>query len=187
MKYVFEPEVLREIAQRHLDAPLEQMMAAITQDLVERYPGRIDTQPEWVFSNAGGTMGQLTILYASLWEYLVFFGTPIGGGGHTGRYHFAEDYTYILDGEFWYFNQGDTQRQVFGKGDVVYLPKGVAKGYRMVDQAWILEYVRGSVPSMLPFGLADTLFSTLDYRTLLRSLRVYGRHVLRSIRKPAKL
>ncbi len=187
MKYVFDPEVLREVAQSHLDLPLEQMMAAITSDLVERYPGRVETSQEWILSNAGGTMGQFTILYASLWEYLIFFGTPIGSGGHTGRYHFAEDYAFILDGEFWYYQQGDTQRQEFRKGDFVYLPKGEAKGFCMVDHAWILEYVRGPVPTMLPFGLADTLFSTLDYRTLLRTFRIYGRHILRSLRKPGGL
>ncbi len=184
MKYVFDPEVLREVAQAHLELPLEQMMLAITEDLAERYPGRIQLEREWVFNNAGGVMGQFTILYASLSEYLIFFGTPIGSGGHTGRYHFAEDYAFVLDGEFWYFNQGDTQRQEFRKGDFVHLPQGAAMGFCMVDHAWILEYVRGPVVTMLPFGLADTLFSTLDYRTLFRTFRLYGGHVLRSLRKP---
>ena len=39
----------------------------------------------------------------------------------------------------------------------------------------------GPIPLMLPFGLADTLFSTLDWRTALKTLRVYGRHVVRSL------
>ena len=38
MKYVFDPEILREVAHSHLDLPLEKMLAAITQDLAERYP-----------------------------------------------------------------------------------------------------------------------------------------------------
>lgn len=184
MKYVFDPEVLREVAQSHLDLSLGEMLVAITTDLAERYPGRVETRQEWVFNNAGGAMGQLTTLYASAWEYLNFFGTPIGSGGHTGRYHFTEDYIFILDGEFWYYDQGDTERQEFRKGDYVYRPKGKARGYRMVDRAWVLEYARGPVFTMLPFGLADTLFSTLDYRTLFRTFRIYGRHILRSLRKP---
>ncbi|MCY4155640.1 MAG: ERG2 family protein [Gammaproteobacteria bacterium] len=185
MKYVFDPEVLRGIAQAHLDLPLEQMMTTITEDLAARYPGRIETgSREWVFNNAGGVMGQFTILYASLSEYLIFFGSPMGSVGHTGRYHFVEDYAFILDGEFWHYNQGDTERQEFGKGEVVRLPKGEAHCYCMADRGWILEYARGPIMTMLPFGFADTVLSTLDYRTFFRTLRLYGRHVLRSFRSP---
>jgi len=32
MKYVFDPEILREVAHAHLDLPLEKMLPAITQD-----------------------------------------------------------------------------------------------------------------------------------------------------------
>ena len=183
MKYVFDPEILREVAHSHLDLPLEKMLPAITQDLAERYPGLIEPEPEWFFSNAGGAMGQLTILYASLWEYVLFFGSPIGGGGHTGRYSFVEDYAIVLDGEWWYYGEGDTRREEHHPGDVVHLPKGEAKSYRIVERGWILEYARGTIPTMLPFGVADTLFSTLDFTALFRTLRLYIRHMLRSARK----
>ena len=64
MKYVFDPEILREVARSHLDLPLDEMFGAITGDLAERYPGLIETEPEWFFSNAGGVMGQVAVLYA---------------------------------------------------------------------------------------------------------------------------
>ena len=183
MKYVFDPKILREVAHSHLDLPLEKMLPAITQDLAERYPGLIETEPEWFFSNAGGSMGQLTILYASLREYVLFFGSPIGNEGHTGRYSFAEDYAIVLDGEMWYYGEGDTHREEYHPGDVVHLPKGKAKDYRMVERGWILEYARGAIPTMLPFGVADTLFSTLDFTSLFRTFRIYTRHLLRSARR----
>ncbi len=186
MKYVFDPEVLRDVARSHLDMPLEKMLPSITQDLAQRYPGLIETKPEWFLSNAGGTMGQLTILYASLREYVIFFGSPIGSGGHTGRYHFAEDFHVLLDGEMWYFGEGDLQREVYRPGAFVYLPKGQAMGFRIVERAWILEYARGAIPTMLPFGLADTLFSTLDFITFYRTFRIYIRHVLRSARRRSR-
>ena len=47
-----------------------------------------------------------------------------------------------------------------------------AKQYRMDEACWALEYARGSVPSMLPFGLWDTLFSTLDFVTFAQTVRV---------------
>ena len=183
MKYVFDPEILHEVARSHLDLPLEKMLPAITQDLAERYPGLIETETDWFYSNFGGVMGQLTILYASLREYLIFFGSPIGSEGHTGRYSFVEDYAMVLDGEFWYYGEGDTHREECRPGDVMHLKKGEAKGMRMVERGWILEYARGPVPSMLPFGVADTLFSTLDFTTLFRTFRLYTRHVLRSTRR----
>ena len=183
MKYVFDPEILREIALSHLDLPLDKMLAAITQDLAERYPDLIETEPKWFFSNAGGFMGQLTILYASLREYVIFYGSPIGSEGHTGRYPFVEDYAIVLDGEMWYYGEGDTQREEYHPGDIMHLSKGEAKGFRMVERGWILEYARGAIPTMLPFGVADTVFGTLDFTSLFRTFWLYARHVLRSARR----
>ena len=183
MRYVFEPEVLRDVARAQLHLPLEEMLPAIIEDLASRYPGLIDTEPDWFLSNAGGAMGQLAVLYASLREYVIFFGNPIGNAGHTGRYWFAEDQIVVLDGEMWYFGQGDLRRQEYRPGDVFHLPRGRAKGYRIVNGGWVLEYARGAIPTMLPFGVADTLFSTLDFVTLFRTFRIYGRSVLRAARR----
>ncbi len=182
-RYVFEPEILREVAHSHLDLPLEEMIPAITRDLAERYPGLIETEPEWFYSNAGGTMGQVAMLYASLREYVIFFGSPIGSGGHTGRYRFVDDHSVVLDGEMWYYGEGDLRRTEYRRGDSIHLRRGEAKGFRMVDGAYILEYARGPIPTMLPFGLADTVFSTLDLTSLIRTCRLYARHVLRSTRR----
>ena len=180
MAYVFDPEFLKEVAASNIGLPRQQMFDAITTALSESYPGRISREPEWFINNAGGAMGTLTFLYASLSEDLIFFGTPIGNQGHTGRYSFVEDWFWVLEGELWYFAEGQTEREVYRAGDEIRLPKGQAKGYRIVDNAWALEYARGWIPTMLPFGLADTVFSTLDYRTAIKTSRIYGKHILRN-------
>jgi C-8 sterol isomerase len=55
------------------------------------------------------------------------------------------------------------------------LPRGSARGYRFPDRCWALEYARGVIPLMLPFGFADTFSSTLDLRSLAKTVRIYGR------------
>ena len=182
MKFVVDPEILLEVVRSHLDLPRDGMPAAITQDLAKGSPGRIETEPESFFSNAGGVMGQVAVLYASLREYVIFFGTPIGGGGHTGRHPFADDYVVILDGEMWYYGEGDTQREEYHPGDSVHLPRGQSRGLRIVERGWILEYARGAIPTMLPFAVADALSSTLDFSSLLRTFWIYAKHVVRSMR-----
>jgi hypothetical protein len=182
LAYLFDPDVLREIAKLGAGLPMQERFLTIARALAERYPGKISEEQEWVFSNAGGVMGQFMILHASLNEYVIFFGSPIGSSGHTGRYSFVKDWAFVLDGEMWYFEQGQIGRDTYRSGDEIVLKPGNAKGYRIVDHAWILEYARGPIITMLPFGLADAFFSTLDFRTILRTFRLYGRHVWRNWR-----
>lgn len=52
-----------------------------------RYPGHIlpDEDLRWVFVNAGGWMGSMCLLHASLTEYVLLFGTAVDTGGHSGE------------------------------------------------------------------------------------------------------
>jgi hypothetical protein len=40
---------------------------------------------------------------------------------------------------------------------------------------WLLEYARGNIPSLFPFALGDTLFSTLDTTDLVQQLGISAR------------
>lgn len=186
MGYVFDPDELNEIVQNVVasERTLEERFDGITAALAERYPKYVDTRPRnWIFNNAGGAMGQLTLLHLSLSEYLIFFGSPIGTEGHSGRYA-TEVYDIMIRGEIWTYLEGDTERQVNRPGgDYLRLGRSLAKGYKIPSDGWMLEYARGPIPSMVPFGLMDMLTSTLDFRAFARTLRQYARLTTSSLLK----
>ena len=95
MTYVFDPDVLRQVARLGGGLPIEERLRTVARALAERYPGKVSEGLQWVFSNAGGAMGQFTILHASLREYVIFFGSPISSSGHTGRYTFVNDWAFV--------------------------------------------------------------------------------------------
>jgi C-8 sterol isomerase len=170
--YVFDPQVIHEISRKHLGQPLEQMFASITAELAERYPGQIDDSKPWIFNNAGGVMIEMKLLHASTKEYVMLWGTPIGSEGHTGR-HLAEFYDTVLDGEAWYYQEGQFTRDVYTPGDHIFVGKGQSAGMHYPDHVWMVEYARGLLPSLLPFGLADGLISTMDFKTVAQTVMIY--------------
>ena len=182
MGYIFEPGILQQVAKDALskNLPIEDLVTTIASELGKRYPGHINTSPAWLFNNAGGAMGAMYILHASLTEYVMIFGTPLGTEGHTGRFH-VDDYFIILAGEQWAFSAGQFTREVYRPGDMHHLARGQAKQYRMAESCWALEYARGMIPTMMPFGLADTLTSTLDFHTLRRSVWLYTKSAVREL------
>lgn len=183
LAYIFDPEVLHECAKAGLGMSFEDSLDRVTEELDRRYPGWIDTGPrKWVLNNAGGAMGQMTFLHCSITEYIIFFGTPIGTEGHSGRYR-TEVWDFMLKGEMWTYIEGERERTVSKPGDAAYLGADQAKGYRIPDHGWMLEYSRGPIPSMVPFGVADTMMSTLDVTTLSRTLVGYGGRVVKSLLK----
>jgi C-8 sterol isomerase len=54
------------------------------------------------------------------------------------------------------------------------LSRGNSEHYKIPETGWALEYARGWIPLMLPFGLFDTLFSTVDFVTLFHTIRLYA-------------
>ncbi|KAI6019983.1 ERG2/sigma1 receptor-like protein [Pisolithus orientalis] len=187
--YVFDPPFLHELAKDAVAAHpdnLDGIIQHIVTNLTNTYPASagiisLNTDSsEWTFNNAGGAMGAMYIIHASITEYLIIFGTPLGTEGHTGL-HPADDYFHILHGEQWAFEPGALEMERYVPGDVHFLPRGTAKQYKMHEGCFALEYARGWIPLMLPFGLADTLTSTLDIPTFIRTAHITGREIINNL------
>jgi C-8 sterol isomerase len=87
-QYIFKPSELHQVAKQALkDHPddVHAVVTSIVRQLDKLHPGHINTNEEWVFNNAGGAMGAMYLLHASLSEYVIIFGTPIGTDGMKHR------------------------------------------------------------------------------------------------------
>lgn len=201
--YIFDPEQLHTLTKRalvetgHLNITdgklvlipqentnantirpvIDYIVAELQKTIDKKY---LTNKEEWIFNNAGGAMGAMFLIHASLTEYLIIFGTPLGTEGHTGL-HTADDYFHILNGEQWAFSAGSLDKEVYRAGSVHYLPKGTSKQYKMHRGCWALEYARGWIPPMMLFGLADTITSTLDVITLYDTIRISGREMIKNL------
>jgi C-8 sterol isomerase len=124
-------------------------------------------------------MIQMKLYYASLFEYVVIWGTPIGSEGHSGR-HAAGFWDTVLDGEMWYYAEGQFEKRVHRPGDRVYVGPKQARAMNFTTGVWAVEYARGPLSLSVPFGLADALLSTLDFAAVAQTLGIYaelaGRH-----------
>jgi C-8 sterol isomerase len=181
--FIFDQNVLQTVAQRNIEKysnDTRAMIQNIAIDLEKEYPGHVAIKEEWVFNNAGGAMGSMWILHASITEYVIIFGTPVGTEGHTGRF-MADDYFIILEGEQWAYYAGQLEREVYKPGQMHHLARGQAQQYKIPEHAWALEYARGWIPLMLPFGMFDTFFSTVDMVTLYNTFRLYGKAAIREL------
>lgn len=168
-KYIFEPEDLQRIVRMHLGVPLAERFERIAETLHDVYGEHIHPGGEWIWSNAGGIMCSMSVLHNSPREYLLFCGTAVGSAGHSGR-HRAELYDIVVHGELQTFKPHEFQPRVHEPGDVSYLPRRTTNGSHLSRECWLLEYARGNIPSMFPFALGDTIFSTQDLTDLRKTI-----------------
>jgi C-8 sterol isomerase len=75
--YIFDLKHLDDLSKRALAKHGEDTRAVvkhIVDELSEKNPEHINVKEEWVFNNAGGAMGAMYIIHASVTEYLIIFG-----------------------------------------------------------------------------------------------------------------
>ena len=129
MKYKINPDVLARVAKEVVaeDLAHDAMFQSIRDKLSVEYPGLVDTAERcWMGSRAGGILGKMTMLYASLDEYLIIFGCPVGSQGFSGRYNFMEISDFYIAGETLTcdLENGQTEPSIYLAGDRSLLTKG---------------------------------------------------------------
>ncbi|KAG8163629.1 hypothetical protein KVR01_006926 [Diaporthe batatas] len=184
--YIFDKDHLHDLSKRAIAAHGNDTRSVVSYIVSELHgqpalANHVSLDEEWIFNNAGGAMGAMYIIHASVTEYLIIFGTPIGTEGHTGR-HTADDYFHILFGTQLAYTPGSYEPEVYPQGSVHHLRRGSVKQYKMPDGGcFALEYARGWIPPMLFFGFADGLSSTLDLPTLWRTTWVTGKQMVANL------
>ncbi|KAG9255390.1 erg2 C-8 sterol isomerase [Emericellopsis atlantica] len=183
--YIFDPSELHNLSQRAIAAHGEDMHGIkdyIVSELSAKHPDHVNVGEEWFFNNAGGAMGGMFIIHASITEYLIIFGTAIGTEGHSGR-HTSDDYFNILKGTQLAYSLGSFEPEVYPAGSVHHLHRGDVKQYKMPEGCFALEYARGWIPPMLFFGFADGFSSTLDVPTLWTTTKISAREIVGNLLK----
>ena len=187
--YIFDPievnQLCNDVLSKHNSTSENFSTEALLRDVRDALATRYGDEyinhyldEEWIFNNAGGAMGQMIILHASISEYLILFGTAVGTEGHTGV-HFADDYFTILHGQQNAALPWALEKEVYLPGMTHHLKKGHVKQYAMPAESFAVELAQGFIPGMLPFGFADGIFSTLDIKTLYKTVVITGSDMIK--------
>uniref|UniRef100_A0A670ZSJ4 Sigma non-opioid intracellular receptor 1 n=1 Tax=Pseudonaja textilis TaxID=8673 RepID=A0A670ZSJ4_PSETE len=118
-RFEFEPEEIVRLAKHHAGLDHELAFAKIIVELRRRHPGHVlpDEDLRWVFVNAGGWMGSMCLLHASLSEYVLLFGTAVDTSGHSGRY-WADIHDTVISGTFRQWKEGTTKSEIYYPGEL---------------------------------------------------------------------
>lgn len=78
--FIFDTEHLHDLAKRSIAThgnDTRNIVGYIVNELHSMHPSNVNLKEEWIFNNAGGAMGAMYIIHASVTEYVIIFGSFI--------------------------------------------------------------------------------------------------------------
>lgn len=126
------------------------------------------TETQWAFNSIGGSLAEIRLLYASLWEYVALWGSPLASGGFSGRYGRLDVWDIMLGGRmrsysptaedpdvFEYINKGEGSATCSAKTyQTSVLRHGEGRHFLIEDGTYMIDYGRGNILSVLSSGVA---------------------------------
>jgi len=177
---VFDDNKLHAITKNAVDANpgnVEAIFDAVLRGLQETYPQRIFNDSDWVFNCAGGFRTGMKIMHASITEYIIFWGSAVDTVGMSGR-HFGDFHDFLISGEFTQWLEGNVKSKKFYPVEHVVHHRLHGSVVQLRAGTWMLEHFVGFIPTSLPFGVSDSIFSNMDLVTIAKTFYQYGRLVL---------
>ena len=176
--WVFDKDVLESIMQDTQELGGIARINAIVSKLNQCYPGMVNKEINWLWSNAAGGMWYVGLLHISMVEYLMITGNGCGTEGHSGRTPVV--YTdYVIDGDITYSYEHTPYEQVTcTKDQTINTPFMSARSYNIKNSVCLMEYCRGPIITVFPLGIMDTLFSTLDLWSLAKAFYYSGLFII---------
>ncbi len=94
-------------------------------------------------------------------------------------------YKVILAGQYVTYDLESDQiaPTIYRPGDVRGLEKGQARGLEIQAGSWHLEYWRGPTLTAMPFGLIDTVVSSLQLRPLASTSSEFTKFIGKGLRR----
>lgn len=164
-KYLLDPDRLNQLACRarvrleYLEMRgveraqrQKQALSSLAEELRAAYPGYVVSERQWLSNIAGGALFQISLHACNFKEYLLFFQSPIGTEGYSGRYQ-AELWDYVIDGSIVDYGLGEFQARVWRPGSHTYMSPGMSQGFKATPGTLVMEYARGKIGSSIEFGV----------------------------------
>lgn len=182
-RYAFEPDSLHEIAIRHVGKGPQQIATDVEEDFREAFGPLIQTDMPWLIQPAGFAMYHVKFLFAGFNEYVALMGIPIPSTGHSGRGRVTYWDT-VLSGCMEGFVPGMHSAYPTKAGNRTVTQPLEPNAFAVRDHVFFLEYARGPLWTIEAFGMANHLFSTLDFKTAFIQLKVHTTLAWRSRNVP---
>jgi C-8 sterol isomerase len=182
-RYAFEPDSLHEIALRHVDKAPQEIATDLEADFCDAFGPLIQTDMPWLIQPAGFAMYHVKFLFAAMNEYVALMGIPIPSTGHSGRGRVTYWDT-VLSGSMEGFVPGMHFAFPTKTGNRTVTQPLEPNAFVVRDHVFFLEYARGPLLTIEPFGLANHIFSTLDFKTAYLQLKVHATLAWRSRNAP---